>query len=109
MGFGLLGLWFVVNEPPVEEGVIDEGLQDSHQRVLVPAEHIHRGLACASVGSLDASYLHGIDQHPCESEGNFFGELFSCHCHFEAVAEVNVKDLARVSVEQKIGRVTVTK
>ena len=39
MGFGLLGLWFVVNEPPVEEGVIDEGFQDSHQRVLVSAEH----------------------------------------------------------------------
>ena len=38
MGFGLLGLRFVVNEPPVEEGVIDEGLQDSHQRVLVPAD-----------------------------------------------------------------------
>ena len=41
MGFGLLGLGFVVNEPPVEERIIDKGLQDGHQGVLVPAEHIH--------------------------------------------------------------------
>ena len=41
MGLGLLGLGFVVNEPPVEEGVIDKGLQDGHQGVLVPAEHTH--------------------------------------------------------------------
>ena len=66
MGFGLLRLGFVVNEPPVEEGVIDEGLQDGHQGVLVPAEHVHCGLTRASVGSLNASHLHGIDQHPAK-------------------------------------------
>ena len=66
MGFGLLGLGFVVNEPPVEERIIDKGLQDGHQGVLVPAEHVHRGLAGTSVGSLNASHFHSIDQHPAK-------------------------------------------
>ena len=70
MGLGLLGLGFVVNEPPVEEGVIHEGLQDGHQRVLISAEHVHCGLTRASVGSLNASHLHSIDQHPAKIRVN---------------------------------------
>ena len=64
MCLGLLRFGFVVYEPPVEERVIDKGLQHRHQRVLVPSQHVHRGLAGASIRSLDPSHFHCIDQHP---------------------------------------------
>ena len=41
MRLGFLRLGFVVNQPPVEEGIVDEGLQYGHQGVLVPEkQHI---------------------------------------------------------------------
>ena len=38
MRLGFLRLGFVVDQPPVEEGIVDEGLQHGHQGVLVPEE-----------------------------------------------------------------------
>jgi hypothetical protein len=33
-------LGFIVNEPPVEEGIVYKGLQHRHQGVLVPPQHL---------------------------------------------------------------------
>ena len=42
---GLFRLGLVVDQPPVEQRVVDECLQDGHQRVLVPPQDLHGGLA----------------------------------------------------------------
>ena len=101
---GLLGL-LLLHEAPVEEGVVDEGLEDGHEAVLVVPEDAHDGLAGAPVRALDAGDLHGVDEHPREAEGDLFGELVPSHGDLEAVSEVNVEYLAAHAVEQQVGGV----
>ena len=57
------------------------------------------------VGALDAGDLHGVDEHPGEAERDLLGELVPRHGDLEAVAKVDVEDLAAHAVEQKVGGV----
>ena len=52
-------------------------------------------------------YLHCVNEHAGEAERDFFGKLFSRHRHLEAVAEVDVHDLATDAAEHKVGRMTI--
>ena len=92
--FRLLGLGFLVNQPPVQQRVVDEGLQDGHEGVLVPPEDLHGALTGRPVGPLYPRHLHGVDQHPRQSEGDLLRELLPGHRHLEAVPEVDVENLA---------------
>jgi hypothetical protein len=51
--------------------------------------------------------LHRIDQHARQPKWNLLGELLSVHRDLEAVAKVNVDDLARAAVEHQVARVPV--
>ena len=53
------------------------------------------------------TYLHRIDQHARQPERNLLGELFAVHRDLEAVAKVNVDDLARAPIEHQIARVPI--
>ena len=46
-----------VDEPPVEERVVDEGLEDSHHTVLVLPQHPHHVVACLTEVALNPSHL----------------------------------------------------
>lgn len=39
------------------------------------------------------TYLHGVDQHPRQSERNALGKLAAIHRHLEAVSKVDMKNL----------------
>jgi len=53
-------------------------------------------------------YLHRIDEHASKSERDLFGELFARHGHLEAVAEVDVHNLATDATKHQVGRMSVT-
>ena len=105
--FRLLALGSRFDEPPVQQRVVDEGLEHSHEAVLVVSKHGHDGLAGAAVSSFDAGHLHGVDQHPGEAKRNLFRKLFPGHGDLEAVAEVDVKDLSAHPVQEEVGRMPV--
>lgn len=48
------------------------------------------------------THLHSVDEHAGESERNLFWKLFPRHGDFEAVAEVNVQDLAAQPVQHQV-------
>ena len=60
-----------------------------------------------SLTSQRAVYLHGVDEHAREAEGDLLGELLARHGHLEAVAEVDVDDLAAQAVQHQVRRVPV--
>ena len=76
-------------------------------RVLVAAEHAHDALAGAAEVALEAADAHRVDEHAREAKGDLLGELVAVQRHLEAVAEVDVQDLARVAVQHQVGRVAV--
>ena len=56
----------------------------------------------------EVAHLHGVDEHAREAEGDFLGKFLANHGDFEAVAEVDVNDLAADAVQHEVGRVAVT-
>ena len=58
-----------------------------------------------SLTSQRAVYLHSVDEHAREAEGDLLGELLARHRHLEAVAEVDVDDLAAQAVQHQVRRV----
>ncbi len=79
--------------------IVDEGFEQGEVGLLVIAEHAHRVFGGHFECALDSAYLHGVDEHAGESERYFFRELGSVTGDFEAVAEVDVYDLAGEPVE----------
>ena len=67
----------------------------------------HRMKIKATIGK--RSYLHRIDQHARETEGDLLREFLARHRHLEAVAEVDVHDLAADATQHQIGRMSVPK
>ena len=64
-------------------------------------------LLLALLLALPTPHLHGIDEHAREAERDALGELVAVHGDLEAVAEVDMEDLARVAVEHEVRRVPV--
>lgn len=58
--------------------------------------------------ALNVADLHGVRQHARQAEGHPLGVLLALHGHLEAVAKVDVHNLARDSVEHQVRRVAVT-
>ena len=56
----------------------------------------------------EIAHLHSVDEHAREAKGDFLGKFLANHGHFEAVAEVDVNDLAADAVQHEVGRVAVT-
>lgn len=106
-GEGRFGWGFAVAETPVEEGVVDEGLEHGHQGFLVVADDAHDGLAAELVAAVDVADFHGEGQHAREAEGDALGVFLAVHGDFEAVAEVDVDDLAGDAVEHEVAGVPV--
>ena len=50
-------LRLTVHQPPVQQGVIDEGFQHGHDAVLVLPEHLHHGVARDPVVAIKARDL----------------------------------------------------
>ena len=48
-------------------------------------------------------------EHTCKSEWNLLGELLSEHCNLETVTKVDVYNLASMSLEEDVGRVSIAK
>ena len=94
-------------EAPVEQRVVDEGLEDGHEGLLVVADDAHDGLAAELVAAVDVADLHGEGEHAREPEGDPLRVLLPRHGHLEAVAEVDVDDLARDAVQHQVARVPV--
>mmetsp|Transcript_45217 Transcript_45217/g.141722 ORF Transcript_45217/g.141722 Transcript_45217/m.141722 type:complete len:364 (-) Transcript_45217:156-1247(-) len=94
-------------QAPADERVVDEGLEQRHERRARVAQHDHDLLAGAAEGALDAAHLHGVDEHARESEGHLLGQLCARHGHLEAVAEVDVHNAARLLLEHDVVRVAV--
>ena len=46
-----------IHQPPVEEGVVHEGLEHRHHTVLVTPQHAHHALARHPVVAVDAGHL----------------------------------------------------
>mmetsp|Transcript_10854 Transcript_10854/g.22568 ORF Transcript_10854/g.22568 Transcript_10854/m.22568 type:complete len:327 (-) Transcript_10854:940-1920(-) len=103
----LLDRVVVLQQPPVDQRVVHKGLQHRHHAVLVVAKHKHHLLARRPVVALHPAHPHGLHQHPRQPEGHLLGELLPVHRGLEAVAKVDVKDLARVPVQHQVGRVAV--
>ena len=95
-------------ESPIEKGVVNKGLEDSHQAVFVISQDSHDRFACAAVGSLNTSYFHGIDKHSSQPEWNFLGKFLASHSYLKTVAKVNVQNLATHAIQKEIGRMTIT-
>ena len=51
--------------------------------------------------------LHGVDEHPSQTEGNFLWKFLSCHGHLETVAEINVQDFTAQSIQHQVGRMPI--
>ena len=67
----------------------------------------HHRFTSTSVGPLNSRDFHGVYEHPSKAERNFFWVFFASHRYFEAVAEVDVKNLSAHAIEEQIGRVPV--
>ena len=52
-------------------------------------------------------HLHRVDEHARQTERDFLGEFFARHRHLEAVAEVDVHDLAADATEHQVRRMPV--
>lgn len=53
------------------------------------------------------TYLHSVCEHPRQSEWDFFWELVAVHRDFKAIAEIDVDDLTRYSVEHQVRGMTI--
>ena len=96
-----------LDQLPVDERIVDERLEHGHHAVAVLAQHLHDRLARAPKGALDAGHLHGVLEHARQAEGYLLGEFLARHRRLEAVAEVDVYDLAVGAVEHQIGGMAV--
>eukprot|EP00968_Pinguiococcus_pyrenoidosus_P000364 scaffold24_cov245-Pinguiococcus_pyrenoidosus.AAC.16 len=106
----LLSLLCIVlrpEEPPADEGIVDEGFEHRNQTVSVVAQHVHDPLAGRTEVPLDARRFHRLHEHACQAKRNPLGISLAIHGHLEAVAEVHVKDLAVAPLEHEIRRVAV--
>ena len=52
-------------------------------------------------------HLHRVDEHARQTERDFLGEFFARHRHLEAVAKVDVHDLAADATEHQVRRMPV--
>mmetsp|Transcript_17483 Transcript_17483/g.52433 ORF Transcript_17483/g.52433 Transcript_17483/m.52433 type:complete len:714 (+) Transcript_17483:377-2518(+) len=103
LGAGLCG----VEQTPVDEGVVHERLQHRDDAVLVTAQHPHGFLAARAEVALNSGHLHGLYHHPRQPERHLLRELLAVHGGLEAVAEVDVQQLARVPVQHEVAGVAV--
>ena len=64
-------------------------------------------LARNAEAPFDVADLHSVGQHSRETEGDPFRVLVALHGDLEAVAEVDVDDLARDPVQHQVARMPV--
>ena len=64
-------------------------------------------LARRPVAAFNVADFHRKSQHACQAERHALGVFVAVHGHFEAVAKVNVDDLASDSVEHQVGWMSV--
>ena len=74
---------------------------------LVGPEHPDDVLAGGAEVALDPADLHGLDHHARQAERDLLRKLLAVHRRLEAVAEVDVQELARVAVQHEVGGVPV--
>ena len=94
----------VISEEVLKE--VQSEILEFNESGMSVMEMSHRSDIYSEV-AFNARYFHGFSEHPSQSEGDAFWELLSPHSDLEAVSEVNVHDLASVSLEHDIGRVSV--
>ena len=79
------------------------------KRTLLYSEMVVDSAIVHNADALDHTRFlgHRADEHPGESKRYSLGKLFPVHRSLEAVAEVDVKNLAAVSVEHEVARVAI--
>ena len=110
---------------PFDEWIVDERVEDAHQRVLVIPEQLHRHLTRDAKDAFDPRHAQPIDHVLRQTKWDAFGDLerfaLLCMCcvsgvnilrrmtHlFKETVKVDVYDVARVSVKQNVFAVSVT-
>jgi hypothetical protein len=81
--------------------------QDRHQGLLVLAKHAHDVLTRCPVTAFNVADFHSKSQHTCQTEWHALRVFVTVHGNFEAVAKVDVNDLACDSVEHQVGWMSV--
>ena len=111
----------LVHQTPADEWVVHECFEHSHQGLLVVTKDLHANLAsvaetalnaadlyprsvqqCSSQYNLETAHLHRMCQHPCQSERYSLRELLTRHSNLEAIAEVDVHDLACLLMQHQV-------
>lgn len=71
-----------VHEPPVEQRVVDEGLQHGHNTVPVLSQHLHHCVAGDAVVPIQACHLAAIRNKVSKCTNPFYniGRLHPCIC-----------------------------
>ena len=61
---------YSIEETPVDERIVHEGLQHGDDAFLVCPQHTHGLLAAGPEVALNAGHLHCLDHHPRQPEGD---------------------------------------
>lgn len=80
-----------------------------HQRFLILSDDTHDRFASDAETALDITDFHGESQHSRQTERYSLWVLFTMHRHFEAIAKIDVDDLASDAVKHQVRRMSVTK
>src|SRR6266849_1239071 len=115
---GAPGIALRWHQSPVNQRVIDECLQDCHQRFFVVTQDSHGDLAGVSIATLytadlwrlscpyhrkrDSAYLHRVCEHSCKPEWYFFRELLAMHRYLKAVTKIDMDHLSCLALKHKI-------
>ena len=109
----------MLHQPPVDQWIVYECLQHSHEGLFVVTQDSHCDLASHAEAALNAAnlgisgqlwssqkgiftYFHSVRQHARKPERYLLRELFAMHRNFEAVAKIDMYDLAGGSFEQYV-------
>lgn len=65
-----------VHEPPVEQGVVDKGLQDGHDAVPVLPQHLHHGVAGDPVVPIQTCHLNTHNADAEKNKSSFKAKVF---------------------------------
>ena len=93
-------------DAPVDQGVVAQDVEQRHDGLALLAQRVHGEFAAPAEHAFGARGAHGVDHVAREPERHDFRH--GQHPPgFEAHAQVNVHDLARLLVEQDVVAVAV--
>ncbi len=99
----------VLHKPPTNQRIVPKGLHNCNNWLLVVSQQFHYFVTCLLENSMDSAGLHGLDKHSGQSERHFFRELFSHFSHVKTVSEINMNNLACITLNHDIVWMSVSK